>query len=192
MLEQGRLVMPGEELAVEEEFSPGDGTFCSNGVVRAAQAGKVFYDMINRRVNVIPFKRSGLMAMRTARIVIGVVVGMRDDVAFVEVFSVDDKEVGSRIDAVLPSSQVVERAGEPLTNYIRLGDLIRARPVNKSVPLVLTLKQKDLGVIYATCSNCGAVLLRQDNDHLRCQRCGQVERRKIGAYMVRRVGGQGS
>jgi len=52
------------------------------------------------------------------------------------------------------------------------------------------VKLKDLGVIYAKCSRCGAVLFKQDENNLKCYRCGNIEQRKIGSYMVRRSGNQ--
>ncbi|MEM0263358.1 MAG: RNA-binding protein, partial [Saccharolobus sp.] len=45
---QGELVLPGEEIAVIEEFIPSDGTYESNGIIRASVIGKIFYDMLNR------------------------------------------------------------------------------------------------------------------------------------------------
>jgi exosome complex component CSL4 len=191
MRKQGELVLPGDELNIIEEFSPGDGVYEYNGVVRASVAGKVFYDMINRRSNVIVFKRPMIQELKRAKYVIGHVISAKEDIAFVNIYSIDDRELQFPINGYLHVSQISNKFVNNVTEYIKVGDVIKAKPISYIIPIPLTIKHKDLGVIYAKCSICGNVMIKYDEEHLKCNICNNVEVRKIGSYMVRRVASQG-
>src|SRR2546427_12503979 len=50
-----KMVLPGDEIAVAEEFEPGEGTYERNGLVFAATPGVLFLDPENRDARVRPF-----------------------------------------------------------------------------------------------------------------------------------------
>ena len=50
-----KMVLPGDEIAVAEEFEPGDGTYERNGLVFAATPGVLFLDPENRVARVRAF-----------------------------------------------------------------------------------------------------------------------------------------
>ncbi|BCU67187.1 RNA-binding protein [Sulfolobales archaeon HS-7] len=181
------IVLPSQRLATEEEFMPGDNTYVINGEVRASQVGKAFFDMINRKVNVISPKKSGVILLKNAKTATGEVVEVRDDMAYVEIFMLDEKEISGTISAILPFAYTKEKGIESIKEAVRIGDIIRGKPLNKNIPVILTIKQKEFGVIFARCSICGTVLLREENV-LKCGNCGNIEKRKLGVYMVKRNG----
>lgn len=187
---QGELTLPGEELAVIEEFMPGDGTYEFNGTIRAAVIGKIFYDMLNRKSNVLGIKKNLFQNLKKAKYVIGIVNVTKEDVALVSVLGIEEKSIQPPISAYLHISQISNKKLNSITDAIRVGDIIKAKPLSYSFPLPLTVKLKDLGVIYSKCSRCGAVLFKQDENNLKCYRCGNIEQRKIGSYMVRKSGNQ--
>ncbi len=192
MRKQNEFVFPGDELAVIEEFTPGENTYEVDGQVRSSALGKVFYDMINRRSNVLTLKKPLLSTLKKARYVYGVVVGVREDSAMVSISSVEEKFISPSLSGFLHVSQISNKFIEKITDYVKAGDIIRAKPMTYYIPLSLTIKGKDLGVVYAQCSICGTVLVKQDDEHLRCPNCGNIERRKLGNYMVKKVGNQGN
>jgi exosome complex component CSL4 len=59
------------------------------------------------------------------------------------------------------------------------GDIIRAKVISdKNRTYHLSTKDKDLGVVYAFCSNCGG-FLEPRRQAMHCPKCGRIERRKI-------------
>ncbi|ACP35943.1 RNA binding S1 domain protein [Sulfolobus islandicus L.S.2.15] len=185
---QGELTLPGEELAVIEEFIAGDGTYEQNGIVRAAVVGKIFYDMLNRKSNVLGFKKIILQHLKKAKYVIGIVNSIKEDSALVSIVGIEEKSLASSISAYLHISQISNKKLNSITDAIKIGDVIKAKLLSYTFPLALTIKMKDLGVIYARCSRCGYLLIKQDENNLKCQRCGNIEQRKIGSYMVKKGG----
>jgi exosome complex component CSL4 len=187
MRKQGELILPGDEVGVIEEFIAGEGTYEQDGKVYVSVAGKAFYDMINRKVNSISFKKPSLLALRKSKYVIGVVVGLKEDSALVNILSIEEKPLGSPLSGYVHISQITNKFLEKITDALRVGDIIKAKPINFSIPIALTLKQKDLGVVYAKCSICGTKMVKHDEEHLRCPNCGNIETRKL-AVQVKKGG----
>ncbi|ARM76363.1 exosome complex RNA-binding protein Csl4 [Acidianus manzaensis] len=186
MLPQGDLICPGTLLAVEEEFSAGEGSYEENGNIRAALAGKVFYDMISRRSNVLPSKKTLFTSLKKAKYVYGIVTSIKEETANITISSIEETFI-SPISGILHVSQTANKYIKTITDAIRTGDIIRAKPITYTTPVFLTLKGKDLGVIIATCSICGHLLIKADEEHLKCPNCGNIEQRKIGNYMVKKL-----
>ncbi len=125
MRKQGELALPGEELAVIEEFMPGDGTYEDEGKIRSAITGKIFYDMLNRKSNVIVVKKSPLINLRKAKYMIGVVDSITGENARVSVYAVEEKNVGDSISAILHVSQIANKRISSISSYLKPGDIIR-------------------------------------------------------------------
>ena len=54
MEETEKIFLPGDEVAVSEEFESGEGTYEVDGVILAATVGRVDKDMKNRVVRIRP------------------------------------------------------------------------------------------------------------------------------------------
>jgi len=188
MKKQGELILPGEELSVIEEFTAGEGTYEYQGVVYASVIGKAFYDMINRRSNSISFRKPGILALKKAKYVLGIVTGVKEDYATVSVYSIEEKPLSSPLTGYLHISQITNKYLNNITEAVKVSDIIRAKPLNSSLPLQLTIKQRDLGVVYAKCSICGTKMVKADEEHLKCPNCGNVESRKLALIQVKKVG----
>lgn len=178
------MALPGDDLGVIEEFVTGEGVYEEDGVLRSAVVGKIFYDMINRKSNVISFKKPKLLLLRKARYVIGRVDSVKEDVANVSIFAIDDKLLMEPISGILHISQITSKYLQTITEAVKPSDIIKAKPISFTPPIALTIKQKDLGVILARCSRCGAFMVKQDEEHLKCPVCDNVESRKIGTYIT--------
>ncbi|MEM0164261.1 MAG: exosome complex RNA-binding protein Csl4 [Saccharolobus sp.] len=185
---QGELVLPGEEIAVIEEFIASDGTYESNGIIRASVIGKIFYDMLNRKSNVLGIKKVIIQTLKKVKYVIGIVTSVKDDIATVSIISLEEKEISTPISAYIHISQISNKKLNSINEAIKTGDIIKAKLLSYTFPLSLTVKSKELGVIYAKCSICGGLLIRQDENNLKCEKCGNIEQRKIGSYMVKKSG----
>ncbi|TLY00950.1 MAG: RNA-binding protein, partial [Thaumarchaeota archaeon] len=48
------VVLPGDQLAISEEYLPGKYAYDDSGRVRALLAGRVVEDMVNREISVKP------------------------------------------------------------------------------------------------------------------------------------------
>lgn len=175
---QGELVLPGDHLGVAEEFLPGPGTYELGYRIRAAMVGLVARDHVSKVVSVKPFKI--LRLPQQGDTVVALVTEVREDFARAKIFAVNNTPLRYVFTGIIHATQVVDKAGEAkqIHEYLRVGDIVRARVLNQSVPYLLTMRDPKLGVILASCSKCGATL-RLSGDRLTCPRCGNLEKRKI-------------
>jgi len=80
---------------------------------------------------------------------------------------------------VLHISDVSPSYVETMFDVCKTGDIMRAKVISdKNRTFYLSTAEKNLGVIYAFCSQCGHVLLLR-GQRLRCPRCGNAEKRKV-------------
>lgn len=175
---------PGDFICKEEEYLAHKNVYIDEeGNIRAAVIGKLIYDSVNRRVFVKPLKE--IKIPRPGETVIGWVTSTRDDVAFVKIVGYDLTKTFKHIfSAILHISQVVEVKGENMYNYVRLGDIVKAKVLNEYLPLLISIKEPRLGVLLAYCSRCGSHLYL-DNGKLVCSACGNIEQRKASLeYML--------
>lgn len=67
---------------------------------------------------------------------------------------------------------------DSMFDVCKAGDVLRATVISdKNRTFHLSTKEKDLGVVYAFCSQCG-YMLEPRRQGMHCSRCGRIERRK--------------
>ena len=173
------VVVPGESIGIIEEFLPGEGTYVDGDVIRSLKYGIAVLNVDERRVCVKPLTRESLVP-RKGDIVIGEVNGIKKDIAFVKVKKIESKNVilTSPLNCILHVSQVSNKFVEFLFDMVKVTDIIRAKVINDRPPYQLTIKDKELGVILAFCSNCQNPMIIK-NRKVYCPQCRIQEERKL-------------
>lgn len=173
-----QFVVPGEKLCVTEEFSPGPGTYESDGAVYSQLTGNRIVDLRDRRVRVVPKTRTPTMPTDGST-VIGAVTNAHDKNAIVSILKVDSEVLGRPFTGILHISSSSPRYERKMGDVCKAGDLIKAKVFNEKNRIPeLTTAGRGLGVIRAYCSQCGGLLL-STNRRLQCRDCGNVERRRL-------------
>ncbi|MEM3458179.1 MAG: exosome complex RNA-binding protein Csl4 [Candidatus Bathyarchaeia archaeon] len=175
--ESGQFVLPGERLGVIEEFIPDAGTYVKDGVIYSKVVGRALLDLVNRRVSVFPLIR-GALVPRVGNTVLGQVSNVQSESASVRIFKINNKRLSGIFTGVLHISDVQMRYVDSMFDVCKPGDIIRAEVISeKNKVYHLSTKDKNLGVVYAFCSQCG-FLLEQRRQAMHCPRCGKIEKRK--------------
>jgi exosome complex component CSL4 len=174
----GNLVVPGERLGVIEEFIPDSGTYVRDGVIYSKIVGRALMDMLNRRVSVYPLLEGGVVP-KVGTTVIGIVGNAQSDNVLVRIYQVGKKKKQSGVfGGILHVSDVSDRYIDSISDACKPGDVVRAKVISeKNQVYHLNTAEKNLGVIYASCSICGNLLEQRQHD-MHCTKCGNVERRK--------------
>ncbi|MEO3993316.1 MAG: exosome complex RNA-binding protein Csl4 [Desulfurococcaceae archaeon TW002] len=174
-----RLV-PGDEVCVVEEFLPGRGTYEVEGRVRSAVIG---YPVVNLDSRVVEVKcvNNKVRLPAVGVVVYGLVTSMKEDYALIKIFS-DSKCVkySTPFTGILHVSQIHDKYVKSIHDFVKPGDLLKARVVSENPPYHLSIKERQLGVAVAYCSVCGVELIKQGNV-LTCPNCKSVESRKISS-----------
>lgn len=175
--ENSQLVLPGERLGVIEEFIPDDGTFVKDGVIYSKVIGRKTVDLSNRHVSVQTVVR-GAPIPKVGVTVMGQISNVQSDNAGLRIFAVGNQQLSGVFTGVLHISDVAMRYVEAMFDVCKAGDIVRATVISdKNKTYHLSTRDKELGVVYAFCTNCGHMLeLRRQALH--CPNCGRVEKRK--------------
>ncbi len=174
----GQLVVPGERLGVVEEFSVGEGVYEVDGSIYSERVGLTRVDSRDRTINVQPIDDKPCLP-KVGDVVTAYVVTSQDKAAFVEIVKIDDKPLNAPFEGVVHLLTVGLRYVRRVNEAYKPRDVIRARVSSlKNMTYHLSTMERNLGVLQAYCSICGMQLMR-DKGILRCQSCGNLEKRKI-------------
>ncbi len=176
--QKNEVVIPGERLGVIEEFVPDVGTYVSDGVIYSKVLGRTVVDLVHRKVSVQPL-RGGVKVPKLGSVVVGQVMSVQTQNAGVRIFELGPKEISGFFSGVLHVSDVQMRYVDSMFDVCKPGDIVRAKIISeKNRTYHLETRDKELGVVFAYCSNCGYVL-EQRRQAMHCPRCGRIEKRKV-------------
>lgn len=173
-----KMVLPGDEVAVAEEFEPGEGTYERSGLIFASTPGVLYLDPNERVARVRAFNPPA--ELKPGNIVYGVVDDIRGMMATATVQAVHGRarQVSGESEGTIHISNVSEEYTEDIHDMFHLGDIIRAKVIQTKPSVQLTTAEPILGVVKALCSQCRGPLELRGRD-LYCTRCERTERRKL-------------
>jgi exosome complex component CSL4 len=176
----GQFVVPGERLGVIEEFTPTTGTYVENGVIHSKITGRALIDLLNRKVSVYPLVKTATVP-KVGSILLGQVSTVQNKLATIRIFKIGKKTLSGFFDGLLHISDASEIYEENMFDVCKAGDIIRVKLISElNGAYHLSTKEKNLGVVYAFCSNCGH-MLQLKKRALHCLNCGKNEKRKIAS-----------
>jgi len=175
---QDRMVLPGDEVAVAEEFEPGEGTYERGGHIFAAVPGVLYLDANERVVRVRAF--NPVAELKVGDIVYGTIDEIRGLMATAAVTAIHgrDRQVSGETEGTIHISNVSAEYVEDLRDAFHLGDIVRAKVIQTKPSVQLTTSEGYLGVVKARCSQCRGPLEAKGED-LWCPRDERGERRKL-------------
>ena len=177
---EAKIVLPGDEIAVAEEFEPGEGTYERDGLVFAATPGVLILDSQNRVARVRAFNPPA--ELKVGDIVYGVVDDIRGMMATATIQAIHgrSRQISGEAEGTIHISNVSEDYTEDIHDKFHLGDIVRAKVIQVKPSVQLTTAEPNLGVVKAICSICREPLELRGQD-LYCPRDERTERRKIAA-----------
>jgi exosome complex component CSL4 len=178
---KGNAVLPGDKLAVSEEFLPGKHTYEDTGLIRALTAGSVVKDLKNMEISVKPAVEPELI--KVGDWVTGQVEGAQANSANVHIFFLNGKATYKDFSGMLSLRGLSGGGrGARRTTPVKLGDVVRCRVISLLNGIIhLSIDEPDMGVVAALCGNCGKPLLRGSATRVKCDECGNVEERKLAS-----------
>lgn len=172
-------VLPGDKVAVSEEFLPGMHTYDDSGVIRSLATGSVIKDMKSMEISVKPAAEPELI--RVDDWVTGQVEGSQANSANVHIFFHNGKPTYKDFSGMLSLRGLSGGGrGARRTTPVKPGDIVRCRVFSLVNGIIhLNIDEPDMGVVAALCGNCGRPLLRGSATRAKCEECGNVEERKL-------------
>jgi exosome complex component CSL4 len=181
-------ILPGEYLASIEEFQSGKNTYIDNGSIRATTVGTKVYDFRTRTVKID--QKNSPMLPKIGDILVGYVEMLFGSMLSIKILFINYKKSSSGFSAITSTRisgsssgggwgrERGDRRGGKIV--FRVGDIIRGRVfslLNSTIHIVID--EKEFGVLYTTCFNCGGDTVRVNNNTIKCIECGLYEERKL-------------
>ena len=179
--ERVKLAVPGERIAIIEEFFPRENTYVVNGDILARVMGRVVEDYESREIRVERLKEP--LLPREGETVLAVVTRIRDVAAIADVFYIEDRDVYivPPVTGTLHVLNISTTFVKSIYDVIGYGDIIRAKVlVSRPIPVILSIKGREYGVILARCPYCMS-LLKKRGFTLYCFNCRARVRKKIAS-----------
>ncbi len=180
-VKSGDVVVPGDQLCVIEELSPGFGTYERNGVVFAATSGGVAIDLKERSIRVLAADGTMKLPLPVkGDILIGEVTNAYEQRAEVAIVKRNGNDIFNPLHGEIHISNVTRRFVRSMADVIRQGDIVRGIALNShEVPVEMSLVGPELGVLRAKCVKCGNDLTLTTYNNLFCLRCENRETREV-------------
>ncbi len=176
--EEERLVFPGDEVGMAEEWLSGEGTYEDEGKIHAAHFGIVKYDEDDLEAKVEAI--NSIVEVKEGDIVYGVVEARKNSMVVISIEMVEGSSRGVKedVEASLHISKVSDDYTEELEEEYLVGDIVRAKVVQVEPTLRLSTIGGEYGVVKGYCSRCRKDMKYKKNK-LYCPRCDIYEDRKI-------------
>lgn len=185
---QGELLVPGEKVSYEEEFSAGVNTYVdpSTGEVRAKVIGYAVRNWASRSASVKPLKSIKYL-LDVGDVVHAIVTGFKDSVVVVSIFYNESKRmfIPSPLTGIILAARISSWRVKLHKEVFGYGDVIRAFVAEKGgPPFSLSTRGREYGVILAKCPVCSAPLVKR-GPTLVCTNCKARVKRKVSSHYMR-------
>ena len=177
---RAKKVLPGDRIAISEEFLPGSNTYDDAGVIRALTVGGIHADMRNMEISVESVVE--VSKIRVDNWITGQIEVTQSNSAGVRIYYVDGTRMDKDFSGTLSLRGLGGSKGVRKGTTVKLGDIVRCRVFSVTNGIIhLSVDETDMGVIHALCGNCGRPLLKGGREKAKCDECGNVEDRKLAA-----------
>ena len=170
-------VLPGDKIAVIEEYEAGSNACDDGHVVRATVIGESEVDKKNRLVNVKNNKPISIPEKND--IVIGTVEAVMGSMIAVMIKYVNSEPVKSQVECICPTKNVRKR------NVALIKDLVKLKIVSHlNGAIHATIQEPELGVLFTKCRKCGKDV-KPLRDIVKCIECGWTDDRKLSTDFLK-------
>lgn len=181
-------ILPGEQVALIEEFEGGKNTYITDGTIRSTAVGTRVYDF-KRRIVKINQKNSPMLP-KIGDVLVGYIEMLFGSMISVRVLYINEKKSYAGFSTIAStrtggssnsggSGGWRERGDRRGRTIFRVGDIIRGRVISLlNSTIHITIDEKEFGVLYTLCFNCGGDTVRVHNS-VKCIECGMYEDRKL-------------
>ncbi|MFX1251723.1 MAG: exosome complex RNA-binding protein Csl4 [Promethearchaeota archaeon] len=176
MKDKDKYVVPGDKLAVIEEFIPDSGTWDESGVIYSNITGSVTINNKKHRISVTPLVRK-IKKLKKGDLVLAHVVETRRQTATLNIYVINKKELPNPVSGGLHISSCSDKYVKSMFEVARPGDWLKG-VISRVDPLQLDIRgNPTFGVILASCVVCGGFLKVVRRNLLRCDECGKLQPR---------------
>ena len=173
-----KTVLPGDEVAVAEEFMPAEGTYEQDGKILSSLAGDLELDQEEKVAKVFP--KNPLVTLKNGDSVFCRITDVRASMAICEILGAEgkDRDITGDTSGTIHISKLSSEYVQDVGREFRPGDLIRAKVIQTKPSVQLSTQEPHFGVLRALCRKCRCNMTKHGKS-LKCEPCERVENRKV-------------
>ena len=171
------LVLPGDKIAITEEYEAGNNACVDDHIVRATVIGESEVDKKKRLVNVKNRKSTSIP--EKGDIVIGTVEAVMGSMIAVLINYINSKPVKSQVECICATRSIRKR------NVALVKDLVKLKIIGHlNGAIHATMQDPELGVLFTKCRKCG-MDVKPVRDIIKCVECGWTDDRKLSSNFLK-------
>ena len=164
-------VLPGDKIAIMEEYETGKNAYDDGHTIRATVIGQSEIDKKGRVVNVKNHK--SISIPENGDIVIGTVEAVMGSMIAVLINYINSKPVKSQVECICATRSIRKR------NVALVKDLVKLKIIGHlNGAIHATMQEPELGVLFTKCRKCG-MDVKPLRDIVKCIECGWTDDRKL-------------
>ncbi len=179
------IVTPGDVVSVIEEYFPGKNTYTIDGEIIAKLVGFLVTNYSERTINIEEINKPKIP--QKGETVYAIISKIRDVSIMVDVFYIESRNqlLHPPLTGSLHKMNISGEYFKSTYDAYGYGDVIKAKVLIPKIPLILTTRGREYGVILARCSSCMGYLKKR-GFNLYCPKCKKTIRRKVSTYYLLR------
>ena len=165
--------IPGEKIALIEEYLPGDNTFEDEDAIRATVIGEIELNTENRLASIN--KQKQITVPNVGDIVIGVVEANLPSMIAIMMKFINGKKVNANLECVCVTRHLRKK------NIALAKDVVKVEIINHiNGTIHASIDSQELGVLFTKCRKCFGTVMKM-RDAVKCKDCGWIDDRKLSS-----------
>ena len=168
-----KISLPGDKVAIIEEFETGSNTFDDGHIIRSVVVGTKEFDKTRRIANINQIKSPAVPQVND--VVIGNVVALMNNMFAINMLYINGKPTHSGLECICQARGAKKRI------IARVSDVVMARVISHlNGAIHAIVNEPELGVLFTHCNKCGGKVV-QIGGNVKCVECGYIEERKLSS-----------
>ena len=171
------FVLPGDKIAITEEYEAGNNACDDGHVVRSTVIGENEINKKERLINVRNHKSTSVP--EEGDIIIGTVEAVMGSMIAVLIKYINSKPVNSQVECICATKNIRKR------NVALVKDLVKLKIIGHlNGAIHATIQEPALGVLFTKCRKCG-MDVKPLRDIIKCVECGWTDDRKLSSDFLK-------
>ena len=163
--------LPGDKIAIIEEFETGENTFDDGQSIRSLVIGTSEFDKTNRIVKINEMRKPAVAQVDDT--ITGNISALMNNMFAINILYINGKPTHSGLECICQARGAKKRI------MVRVGDIVSAKIISHLNGVVhATISEPELGVLFTQCNKCGAKVISMGSS-IKCVDCGYIEERKL-------------
>ena len=163
--------LPGDKIAIIEEFETGQNTFDDGQSIRSVVVGTTEFDKSHRIAKINEFKKTSVP--KTGDIVIGTISALMNNMFAINIMYINGKPTHANLECICQARGAKKRI------MVRVSDIVMAKIISHLNGVIhAIINEPELGVLFSQCIKCGSKVVALGNN-IKCTDCGYIEERKL-------------